>query len=130
MTRHDLLKIVTELRNGEALNVRLSDMIEQPPVVAFPDEPLRLIVNRMASTGLTRFPVVQPNGKELLGLIALPDLLKARELSVQEEHHREQVLRLRVPPSLRWRRFGASGLETQLEDPQTEVTKVTDRKET
>jgi H+/Cl- antiporter ClcA len=107
MTRHDLLKIVQELRNGDALNVRLSDMFEQPPVVAYPDEPLRLIVNRMAATGLTRFPVVQPDGgKELLGLISLPDLLKAREFSVQEEHHRERVLRLRVPPSLRWRSFG------------------------
>ena len=131
MTRHDLLKIVQELRNGEALNVRLSDMIAQAPVVAFPDEPLRLIVNRMAATGLTRFPVVQPNGsKELLGLIALPDLLKARELSVQEEHHRERVLRLRVPPSLRWRRFGANTQETRAEeDPQAEITKVTNRKE-
>jgi CBS domain-containing protein len=107
MTRHDLAKIVHELRNGDALNVRLSDMIQQPPVVAYPDEPLRLIVNRMAATGLTRFPVVQASGgKELLGLISLPDLLKAREFSVQEEHHRERVLRLRVPPSLRWRGFG------------------------
>jgi CBS domain-containing protein len=78
-------------------------MIGKEPVVAYPDEPLRLVVNRMAATGLTRFPVVQNGGRELVGLIGLPDLLKARELSVLEEHHRERVLRLRVPPSLRWR---------------------------
>jgi hypothetical protein len=33
----------------------------------------------------------------------LQDLLKARELSMAEEHHRERVLRVRVPASLRWR---------------------------
>ena len=58
----------------------------------------------MAATGLTRFPVVKHDGgKELVGLISLQDLLKAREFSVAEEHHRERVLRLRVPLSLRWR---------------------------
>jgi chloride channel protein, CIC family len=104
MTRHDLLRIVSELRDGEARAVRLADMVTKAPVVAYPDEPLRLVVNRMAATGLTRFPVVQQNGgPELVGLIGLPDLLKARELSVLEEHHRERVLRLRVPPSLRRR---------------------------
>jgi hypothetical protein len=30
-------------------------------------------------------------------------LLKARELSVADEQQRERVLRLRLPPSLRWR---------------------------
>jgi len=105
MTRRDLLKVVTELRNGDAGRVQLSEMIAQKPVVAYPDEPLRMVVNRMAATGLTRFPVVKENGgPELVGLIALPDLLKAREFSVLEEHHRERVLRLRLPPSLRWRR--------------------------
>jgi chloride channel protein, CIC family len=72
--------------------------------VAFPDEPLRMVVNRMAATGLTRFPVVTPNGgPKLVGLIGLHDLLKARELSVADEQQRERVLRLRLPPSLRWR---------------------------
>jgi chloride channel protein, CIC family len=110
MTRHDLLETVQKLRNGEAQNVQLCDLLTQPPVVAYPDEPLRLIVNRMAATGLTLFPVVKQNdGKELIGLIGLQDLLKARELSVAEEHHRERVLRLRIPPSLRWRSRRPSG---------------------
>jgi CBS domain-containing protein len=104
MTRHDLLKIVGGLRDGDAHRVQLSEMITQPPIVAYPDEPLRLVVNRMAATGLTRFPVVKQNGPELVGLIGLPDLLKAREFSVLQEQQRERVLRLRVPPSLRWRR--------------------------
>jgi chloride channel protein, CIC family len=104
LTRHDIQKTVDKLRDGKARNVRLSDMLAKPAVVAYPDEPLRMVVNRMAATGLTRFPVVRQNGgQELLGLIGLQDLLKARELSVVEEHHRERVLRLRVPSSLRWR---------------------------
>ncbi|MBZ5504145.1 MAG: chloride channel protein [Acidobacteriia bacterium] len=116
LTRHDIQNTIDKLRDGKAGNVRLSDMLAKPPVVAYPDEPLRLVVNRMAATGLTRFPVVRQNGgQELLGLISLQDMLKARELSVAEEHHRERVLRLRVPPSLRWhsRRNGAS-----TEDPR------------
>jgi chloride channel protein, CIC family len=104
LTRHDIQKTVDKLRDGKAGNVRLSDMLAKPAVVAYPDEPLRMVVNRMAATGLTRFPVVRQNGgQELLGLIGLQDLLKARELSVVEEHHRERVLRLRIPSSLRWR---------------------------
>ena len=111
MTRHDIMKILQDVRDGNELHVQLSDMIAaQSPVVAYPDEPLRLVVNRMAATGLTRFPVVnQDDGQELLGMIALPDLLKAREHSVQEEHLRERVLHLRVPPSLRWRSFTGTG---------------------
>jgi chloride channel protein, CIC family len=121
MTRHDLLNILEDLSNGERRHVRLSDLLARTPVVAYPDEPLRLVVNRMAATGLTRFPVVKQNGgQELLGLIGLQDLLKARELSVAEEHHRERVLRLRVPPSLRWR--GPRGVQadaTPAAEPMT-----------
>jgi CIC family chloride channel protein len=104
MTRRDLLNIVHDLSGYETGTARLSDILARAPVVAYPDEPLRMVVNRMAATGLTRFPVVKQNGgQELLGLIGLQDLLKARELFVADEHHRERVLRLRVPPSLRWR---------------------------
>jgi hypothetical protein len=82
----------------------ISGLAASEPVVAYPDEPLRIVLNRMAATGLTRFPVVQRGeGCELTGIIGLQDLLKARELSLDEEHHRERVLRLRLPPSLRWR---------------------------
>jgi CIC family chloride channel protein len=104
MTRYDLLNALESERNGGSHNVQLSEVIVKAPVVAYPEEPLRIVVNRMAATGLTRFPVVTQNGgPKLIGLIGLQDLLKARELSVADEHHRERVLRLRVPPSLRWR---------------------------
>ncbi len=105
MTRNDLLSAITNEPSGNGANVQLSQVVAKAPVVAFPEEPLRMVVNRMAATGLTRFPVVTQNGgPKLVGLIGLEDLLKARELSVADEHHRERILRLRLPPSLRWRR--------------------------
>ena len=123
MTRRDLLNIVHDLRDDETGNVRLSDILARAPVVAYPDEPLRMVVNRMAATGLTRFPVVKQNGgQELLGLIGLQDLLKARELSVADEHHRERVLRLRVPPSLRWRNPSGDAHAGSRDEPDAEPT--------
>jgi len=111
MTRYDLLTAIESQRRGDGSNLQLAQIIANAPVVAFPEEPLRMVVNRMAATGLTRFPVVTPNGgPKLVGLIGLQDLLKARELSVADEHHRERVLRLRLPPSLRWRRPTAEKL--------------------
>jgi H+/Cl- antiporter ClcA/predicted transcriptional regulator len=104
VTRHDLKKITEKAVDGDAGKLRLADVLMNEPIVAHPEEPLRLIVNRMAATGLTRFPVVKHNaGNELLGLVGLQDLLKARELSVADEHHRERVLRLRIPFSLQRR---------------------------
>ena len=65
------------------------------PVVAYADEPLRAVVHRMSDTGLTRFPVVN-NGRErkLIGMVALSDLLRARTRNLEEERHRERVLRI------------------------------------
>lgn len=107
VTRGDLRTILSQL-SGEAANTRLADVLSRNPVVAYPDEPLRLVINRMALTGLTRFPVISHQAdSELLGLIALEDLIKAREFNLDEEHRRERVLRLRLPPSLQRRWNGA-----------------------
>jgi CBS domain-containing protein len=75
----------------------LADLIKSDPVVAYPDEPLRAIVNRMAETGLTQFPVVEHTEQHrLLGLVSLRDLLQARERNWAEERQRERVLRVRL----------------------------------
>jgi CBS domain-containing protein len=75
----------------------LAEVVSQP-VVAYPDEPLRVVVYRMAETGLTRFPVVdRGDGKKLLGIIGLRDLLSARTRNLAEERDRERVLRVRLP---------------------------------
>jgi H+/Cl- antiporter ClcA/CBS domain-containing protein len=67
------------------------------PVVAYPDEPLRVVVFRMAETGLTRLPVIDAATGRLAGMISLHDLLLARVRNLNEERRRERVLRLRIP---------------------------------
>jgi CBS domain-containing protein len=115
VTRTDLKKFVQE-REGWACDMCLKEIVAGEPVVAHTNEPLRLVVNRMAATGLTQFPVVK-NGseRELLGMIGLRDLLKARELTVEEEHRKERVLRLRLPASLQRRRLAT--LDEACEQP-------------
>ncbi|HEY6350312.1 MAG TPA: chloride channel protein [Candidatus Angelobacter sp.] len=101
VTRGDLQKMKNAMGNGNAGSVRLSEIIKKEPLVAHPDEPLRIVVNRMAASSVTRFPVVERgSGNRLVGMIGLQDLLKARELSLHEELSRERVLRLRLPLSL------------------------------
>ena len=74
----------------------LAELIHTP-VVAFPDEPLRTVVYRMAETGYTRFPVVErDNPQQLVGMISLNGLLKARVRNLEEERRRERVLRMRL----------------------------------
>ena len=73
----------------------LADLVRRDPVAAYPDEPLRAVVYRMAKTGVTRMPVIQRGFEvELAGMISLRDLLQARMRSLEEEQNREQVLRL------------------------------------
>jgi CBS domain-containing protein len=62
-------------------------------VVAYPDEPLRVVVHRMADTGLTRFPVIERGDGTRLGMVSLEDLLLARTRSLDEDRRRERVLR-------------------------------------
>jgi H+/Cl- antiporter ClcA len=76
----------------------LVDFMQPKPVVAHEDEPLRVIVYRMAETGLTRLPVVTRDGT-FFGMIALTDLLTARTRLLEAEQRRERVLmpRFRLP---------------------------------
>jgi chloride channel protein, CIC family len=69
--------------------------IVRRPVIAYPDEPLRIVVNRMAETGRTELPVVdRVSRRTLLGRITLRDMLKARVRHLEEETRRERLLPL------------------------------------
>jgi H+/Cl- antiporter ClcA len=73
----------------------LLSSIAQKPVVAFADEPLRVVVNRMAETGRTELPVVErARPTILLGRLTLHDTLKARVRHLEEERRRERLLPL------------------------------------
>jgi len=88
------------MEGGEQAPKPLGDvMVERQPVVAYHDEPLRVIVYRMADKGVTRLPVVSRSDHTFVGMLALTDLLGARARILEAEHRRERVLgaRLRLP---------------------------------
>jgi chloride channel protein, CIC family len=90
VTRGDLQAVADAAPEDAA--APLAAILKTQPIVAYPDESLRMIVYRMAETGLTRFPVVDREHRRLIGMIALTDLLKARALNLDAEQRRERVL--------------------------------------
>lgn len=102
--QHMLLGAITRnaleelLQQSPVPQVRIADAAVKEPVVAYSDEPLRQVVNRMADSGYTRFPVVdREDNRKLVGMVALHDLLLARTRVLQEEGRRERVLRIHLP---------------------------------
>jgi chloride channel protein, CIC family len=95
---HRLLGVVTRSHLEHSIHrappsMCIADIAHSLPVVAHPDEPLRTVVHRMASTGLTRFPVVERGlERRLVGMISLSDLLAGRTLDAA--HRRERVFSL------------------------------------
>jgi hypothetical protein len=66
-------------------------------IVAYPDETLRAVANRMADLHVSRLPVVdREDSSRIRGLVTLVDLLAGRRKDVHEERHSERILRLRV----------------------------------
>jgi CIC family chloride channel protein len=97
ITRKQLLRLIDQPSQDSGVT-RLGDVASAEPVVAFADEPLRVVVQRMAESGLTRLPVLDPQaGRHLVGMISLHDLLRARTQNLAEERARERVLRVRIP---------------------------------
>jgi CIC family chloride channel protein len=79
-------------------DLKLGVMTQRAPVVAYANEPLRLVVYRMAEHQLTRMPVIDPeDGQKLVGMVSLQDLLTGRARTLTEERTRERVLHLRWP---------------------------------
>jgi chloride channel protein, CIC family len=102
VTRMDLQRHVDERDERDERPARAASDVESivrtDPIVVYADDPLRVVVYKMAETGLTRFPVVERGGeRRLLGMIALDDLLKARTRNLDAEQRRERVLRVRFP---------------------------------
>ena len=76
----------------------LADVARPSPVVAYPNEPLRVVIYRMAETGWTRFPIVSPDHPgELLGMISLYDLMQGRVRTLEDERCRQRTLEIRMP---------------------------------
>jgi CIC family chloride channel protein len=104
-TRADLLALADRAHEGGP-EVRLATVIRAHEAVAYPDEPLRAVVHRMAETGRTRFPVVERGpDRRLAGMVSLTDLLQARARNLEAERRRERVL---VPRVSMYHRQGTS----------------------
>ena len=90
-------------RDNSAIHASsLAEIAINNPVVAFPNESLRTVVNRMAEVNLTRLPVVDEHDPhQLVGIISLEHLLHARIRNLQEERTKERILRLRLPSNER-----------------------------
>ena len=94
VTRFDLYHLVTRAASDPA--ACLDNILRRTPTVAYPDEPLRMVVQRMAETGLTNFPIVERGlDRRFLGMIALEDLLRARAMNLEAESRRERVMTIR-----------------------------------
>ena len=97
LTRTKLFELFDQAP-GKAGALRLADIAVKDTVVAYADEPLRVVVHRMAESGFTRLPVLDPQSdRKLVGMISLDGLLLARSQNLTEERARERVLRIRLP---------------------------------
>jgi CBS-domain-containing membrane protein len=95
-TLRELREVLANAGVNDGVRQRIGALLHRPPVVAYPDEPLRVVVHRMAETGRTRLPVVERGEvRRLVGMIGLADLLHARRSNLEAEKRRERVLRLR-----------------------------------
>jgi CBS domain-containing protein len=63
LTRRELQNLVAD-GDGHPINATLGEIVagKPEPIVAYPNDPLRIVVQRMAASGLTRFPVVDRRG--------------------------------------------------------------------
>ncbi|MCA1831720.1 MAG: chloride channel protein [Actinobacteria bacterium] len=72
------------------------DLMHGDPVVAYPDESLRVVADRMAQHHVGSLVVVDREREgELRGVVTRADVLGARGRLLHEERHRERVLRVR-----------------------------------
>lgn len=83
---------------GVVTSETAGDIARTNAVVAYPDETLRAVADRMAEHWVGALPVVERRpGGHLLGVITEFDLLKARHRQLIEERERARVLRWRGP---------------------------------
>jgi CIC family chloride channel protein len=97
VTRRDLLRATQGHPagyNGATIGEVMSDHL----AIAYPDETLRDVANRMAERGVTRMPVIaRGTGREIVGIVTLPAMLAGRLRDLQEERDSERILQIARP---------------------------------
>jgi len=102
VTRHELERWVQRKTAGP-----VSQLVKGSAVTAYDDEPLGIVLNRMANTGCTRLPVLSRDAPlRLAGLLTLAHTLKAKRRHLEDETRRERAraVDLLVPAALRRKR--------------------------
>jgi CBS domain-containing protein len=102
-TPEDLVLLTAKEKGGTG-SVPLGPLAKANGMRAYADETLRILVYRMAESGITELPVAEQGTGKLVGLVSLASLLKARTKHLEEEKRREQVLS--------WRSLGGPRTET------------------
>jgi CBS domain-containing protein len=93
VTRRDMLAAALAQPDTNAV---IDHVAVRDPIVTHADLTLREAANLMAERRVTRLPVVRRDQPDvLLGLVTLVDLLRAREIDLQEERVSERVLHVR-----------------------------------
>lgn len=92
LTRGDIRDLGAK---GADVQRAIGEAVRRESVETYADEPLRVVVYRMAENGLTRMPVVERETGQFLGLVSLDDLLKARARHLEEERRRERTIKLK-----------------------------------
>jgi H+/Cl- antiporter ClcA/predicted transcriptional regulator len=97
--------VLEQVASGAA-RATIGEIMLKDLVVAYPDETLRQVADRMAARQVGVLPVVARGSSDvLLGIITQFDLLAAQQRILEEERHRERVLRVTPLPRLtRWRK--------------------------
>jgi len=86
VTRRGLLDSAVRRPDATVGEIMIAD-----PVTVYGNDTLRHIANVFAETGVTRAAVIaRERPHQLLGVVALSDLLQARLHDLTEEHHRER----------------------------------------
>jgi len=91
VTSEDILNWKEESREGVSTRT-LGELARADMMSVFSDETLRVIVYRMAESGVTRMPVIDRQSGKLEGIVTLEGLLKARTRHLEDERRREQTL--------------------------------------
>jgi CBS domain-containing protein len=79
-----------------------ADLIDRPPITAYPHESARVAAERMASSRVGRILVVDPqHPRKLVGLITRSDLLKPLEIAAEQEAKRERFFGVATSGSAR-----------------------------
>ncbi len=86
--------LIKALAGGE-MGVPVGEKMTRDPVTLRTDEPVVLAVNRFASYGFGRFPVVDGQGR-LAGILTRGDIIQGLLKKLEVEYHEEEIHRYRA----------------------------------